>query len=171
MLDGVFNWFKETFSFVDTELLMMVGIVIFSIILIIVIFKVLYRFRVLKVLFAVIIFGGLLYMALTYVNSHKYLFSNESSFYVYGTTGFISTTVRTLELESNKSNLTNGGTGRIVVKVPLNTKIISSGIKSKEIKIEDIKSGDVVQVYCKESSLKNGDNEVTAVRIVRKYSN
>lgn len=170
MLDGIFNWFNETFSFVDAELLMMVGIVIMGIILIIVLFKVLYRYRILKLLAAVVIFGGMLYMALNYVESHKYLFTNNSSYYVYGRAGFISTTVRTLELDSTKSNLYKGGEGRVVVKIPNGTKIMTSGVKNKNIKLEDIKSGDVLQVYCKENTLKDGEDEVTAVRIVKIYS-
>ena len=170
MLDGIFNWFKETFSFVDSELLMMIGIVIIGIILIKVLFKVLYRFRVLKVLAAVVIFGGMLYMALNYVENHKYLFTNNSSYYVYGRAGFISTTVRTLELDSTKSNLYKGGEGRVVVRIPSGTKIMTSGLKNKDLKLTDIKSGDILQVYCKETTLKDGNNEVTAVRIVRMYS-
>lgn len=163
------EWFKETFSFVDAELLMMIGIAIMAIILLKVLFKALYRFRILKVLLAVVVFGGLLVMALNYVNTHKDLFSAETRYYVYGRTGFISNTIRTLDVESNKTNLHNGGKGRIVVKVPVGTKILSSETRNKEIKLEDIRSGDVLQIYCKENTLSDGQNEVTAVKIIRKY--
>lgn len=163
------EWFKETFSFVDGELLMMIGIAIMAIILLKLIFKALYRFRILKLLVAVGVIGGLIYMALHYVDTHRELFSNETRFYVYGQTGFISNTVRTLDLESNKTNLYNGGKGRIIVKVPVGTKIVSSEAKNTELKLDELKVGDILQVYCKENTLADGTNEVTAVKIVRKY--
>ena len=165
------EWFKVTFSFVDGELLMMIGIAIMAIILLKLIFKALYRFRVLKVLVFVLVFGGLTWMALHYVETHKDLFNNETRFYVYGKAGFISTTVRTFEMDSTKSNLYKGGSGRVVVKVPVGTKILSSERSNKEIKLEDLKSGDILQVYCKESTLTDSDSELTAVKIVRKYQN
>ncbi len=163
------EWFKETFSFVDAELLMMIGIAIMAIILLKLIFKALYRFRILKVIVAVAIFGGLLYMALHYVDTHRELFGKDTRFYVYGQAGFISNTVRTLEIESNKTNLYKGGKGRIIVKVPIGTKMYNYKLKDEEIKLEDLKVGDILQVYCKENTLADGTNEVTAVKIVRKY--
>ena len=163
------EWFKETFSFVDAELLMMIGIAIMSIILLKLVFKALYRFRILKLLVTVGVIGGLLYMGLHYVDTHRDLFSNETRFYVYGKSGFISNTVRTLELDSNKTNFYKGGKGRIIVKIPVGTKILESESKNKELKMEDLKVGDILQVYCKENALANGTNEVTAVKIIRKY--
>ena len=117
------------------------------------------------------VFGGLTFFAVRFVNTHKYLFSNTTNFYVYGKAGFVSTTVRTFELESNKSNLGKNGTGRIVVKVPVGTEVVaSSSVKNKKLSFNDISTGDIVQVYCKESTLANGENEVTAVKIIKKYN-
>jgi len=169
VFESIIEWFKETFSFVDAELLMMIGIAIMSIILLKLVFKALYRYRILKVLVAVGVIAGLLFMALHYVDTHKELFSNQTNFYVYGRAGFISNTVRTLELESTKSNFYKGGEGRVVVKVPATAKIIDS--KGKELKLNELSQGDVLQVYCKESSIGGDSDEVTAVKIVRKYEN
>lgn len=165
------EWFKETFSFVDSELLMMIGIAIMAIILLKLVFKALYRFRILKLLVFVVVLGGLVWMSLNYVQTHKEIFESETRYYVYGRAGFISTTVRTFEIDSTKTNLYKGGSGRVVVKVPVGTKIFSSETINKEIKLEDLKSGDVLQVYCKESTASSDNNEVVAVKIVRKYEN
>ena len=108
-------------------------------------------------------------MALNYVNTHKDLFSQETRYYVYGKVGFVSNTVRTFEIESNKSNLYKGGRGRVIVSVPAGAKILSSETKNEKLELNDIKSGDIVQVYCKESTL--NAEELTAVKIVRKYKN
>ena len=151
---------KDFFSFVDSELLMMIGIVIMSIILIRIIFKTLYRFRFLKIILAILIFGGLTFMAVNYVNNHKYLFSKDTSFYVYGKAGLVSNSIRTIDLDSNKTNFAQGGKGRIIVKVPRGTKIVSSENKNKQIKLDDIKSGEVLQIFCEKNYTING-NEVT----------
>lgn len=169
-MEGIIKWFKETFSFVDSELLMMLGIAIMAIILVKLLFKSLHRFRVLKLLVTVAIIGGVLFMALNYVQTHKDLFTQKTRYYVYGKVGFVSSTVRTFDIESNKSNLYKGGNGRIVVSVPIGTKILSSETKNEKIDLNDINSGDIVQVYCKESTL-NGEDKITAVKIVRKYKN
>lgn len=163
------DWIKETFSFADKELLMMVGIVIMAIILLRIVFKSLYRFRVLKLIISVLVIGGLVWMSVNYVQTHKEIFSAKTRFYVYGKTGFISTAVRTFEMDSTKTNLFKGGSGRVIVNVPVGTKILTSESSNKEIKLEDLKSGDILQVYCKESSIE-GD-EVTAVKIIKKYDN
>lgn len=165
------EWFKETFSFVDKELLMMVGIVIMAIILLRVVFKSLYRFRFLKLIILIAVLGGLIWMSINYVQTHRDIFESETRFYVYGKAGFISTSVRTFEMDSTKTNLFKGGSGRVIVNVPVGTKILSSETTNKEIKLEDLKPGDVLQVYCKESGASSDNNEVTAVKIVRKYEN
>lgn len=167
-MEAIIKWFKETFSFVDSELLMMIGITIMAIILVKLLFKFLHRFRVLKLLVTVAIIGGVLYMALNYIDTHKDLFSQETRYYVYGKVGFISNSVRTFEIESNKSNLYKGGSGRIIVSVPVGAKILSSETRNEKLELSEIKAGDIVQVYCKESTLNNED-KLTAVKIVRKY--
>lgn len=167
-MEAIIKWFKETFSFVDSELLMMVGIAIMAIILLKLLFKSLHRFRIIKLLVTVVIFGGIAFMAVNYIDTHKELFSQETRYYVYGKVGFVSSTVRTFELESNKSNLYKGGSGRVVVTVPVGTKITSSDTKNDSLDLSEIKAGDIVQVYCKESTLTD-DEKLTAVKIVRKY--
>ena len=127
------EWVKETFSFVDKELLMMIGIVIMAIILLRIIFKSLYRFRVLKLILSIFVIGGLIWLSVNYVQTHKEIFSAETRFYVYGKTGFISTAVRTFEMDSTKTNLYKGGSGRVIVNVPVGKKILSSEKKNKEI--------------------------------------
>lgn len=167
-MEAIIKWFKETFSFVDSELLMMIGIAIMAIILLKLLFKSLHRFRVIKLLVTVLVIGGILFMAINYVDTHKELFSQETRYYVYGKVGFVSSAVRTFEIESNKSNLYKGGSGRVVVMVPVGTKVTSYDTKNEKLDLSEIKAGDIVQVYCKESSLTD-DGKLTAVKIVRKY--
>ena len=171
IIDGfnnVVEWFKITFSFVDAELLMMIGIVIMSIILLKVLFKSLHSFRVLKVILAVVVFGGLAFWAVSYVDSHKDLFSNNSTFYVYGRVTFVGESIGKIEMISTKTNFGKGGTGELIVKTSRGTDVIANK-SEKKLSVGDLNMGDYVRVYCEENKLDEGDNEVTAVKIVRVY--
>ncbi len=165
---NVVNWFKITFSFVDAELLMMVAIVIMAIILLKLLFKGLHRFRVLKVIIAIVVFGGLTFWAVNYAYTHKDLFSEETRFYVYGRVSFVGESIGKIEVVSTKSNFIKGGKGNIIVKTGFNTKVYVNR-SDKTISVGDLKAGDIVQVYCKENSLEEDENQVTAVKIVRLY--
>ena len=169
MIEGIIEWFKETFSFIDKELLMIIASCIMAIILIKLLFKVLHRFRVLKLLVAVIIFGGLTAFSVHFVNTHKEIFSQDTRYYVYGTVNFVSGSINTIDIYSSKSNIPNG-TGDVVIKIPATAKIYTSDLRNNTVSINELKQGCVVQVYIKDSSYKDGKMHVTANKVIIKYN-
>ena len=154
---------------IDLELITMILIVIGGFILLRIIYKLFARHRVLKVLVIGIFCLVVITMVFFYVKNNQDIYDNNRAFYVYGKVKQVKSSIGEFEIESVRTTLTNGGKGRVTVKLNSRLKVVeeTKGKEEKNITVKDIRYNDTILVYCKESRT-DEKNEVTATKIIRK---
>ncbi len=108
---------------------------------------------------------ALVVASLWYVFYYNDLYNNTGGYYVYGRITGAITNDRIVQINSIRTNLSSGGDGMVMVKIPKGTKIIDSKTNS-QIKFGDLFSGDTIQVYCEE--LKDGEEIIKAIKVILK---
>lgn len=97
------------------------------------------------------------------VNQYSDVYSTKKEFYVYGKVEIVNNSFRRLTIDSVRTNLKEGGKGRLTILVNKDTEIKDA--KAKTLNFSNIHEGDIVQVVCQESELKDGNTQVNAIRI------
>lgn len=99
-------------------------------------------------------------------------FESVSSNYIVGKVQFVGKSVDKIRIKYVKGNIPISKKGEIVVHVNGMTKYLLKRSYEPEvsISIDNLKIGDNVTVYCKENSLMDGKNEITAKKIIKKES-
>lgn len=152
----------------NSQLLMTISMMVFTIILLVIINKIFDRHRKLKVVFlgTILIIG----VALSYLVYEKKSDINSVLYknYVYGEIKVSSSGVRKIQLDVSQTNIKGIYQNDVViVSMIQNCKIYNS--KNQEVKFEQLEYGDVVKIYCKEKKYnKLDDSKLTGVRILVK---
>lgn len=152
----------------NSQFLMTISMMVFTIILLVIINKIFDKHRKLKIVFfsAILIAG----VALSYFIYEKKsdIYSVLYNNYVYGEVKVSSSGVKKIQLDVNKSNIKGiYQNDDVIVTMIQNCKIYNT--QNKEVKFEQLEYGDVVKIYCKENKYdKSAKSKLTGVRIVVK---
>lgn len=158
-------------QYIDMELLVIILIAFFSYITLHVIFKnTTMRKSVENLITAAVIVGiGLLGYAYLEVQevTEKPTFSNN---YIVGKVLIVGKSLDKINIRLMNTNMPKEDQKDIVVNVTSSTNYMVKEDNQvlKSIEIDDLKLGDIVTVYCKETNLKNGRDEITAKKIIKK---
>ena len=138
----------------------------FAIIFILNIFnKFLQRHKIVRIVVIGLAVLALIVAGVWYFFYYNDLYNNTGGYYVYGRITGAITNDRMVQINSIRTNLSRGGDGMVMVKIPKGTKIIDSKTNS-QIKFGDLFNGDTIQIYCEE--LKDGEEFIKADKVILK---
>lgn len=165
-LKNVVNEFK------DPKLLM----ILLGIGLLLILLRILSNFFLHHKLIKVAIVGGILICLIMgvfwFVDNRKDFYSNSSRYYVYGEVKNVSSTLRKIDLSVIKSNVKDNNLynleySNVIVDIDINCKILDD--LGKEISLGEIEILDTVQIFVKESSIKDLSNyTLSGIKIIQK---
>ena len=152
---------------IDPEILMMIGIFIISFLLLNVLFKYVSMPGFLKRILIIAFIVGNGFMVFNYIDKVQNDFVEVTNNYIVGEVEFVSKTVKKIEVDFKNSNLGITYTGKVVVNVPGSAKIyeVNSAGVAHLIDMNDLKIGDSITIFCKESRLEGEEPTITAIKI------
>ncbi len=163
-----FDWLNDL---LNSQLLMTISIMVFTLIILVIINRIFNKHRKLKIVFlGIILILGVLTSYLLY-EKRTDIYSVMYKNYVLGEIRGISSGVKKIEVCADQTNIKGIYNGDLVVLSMIqNCKIYDSN--NKEVKFEELEYGDVVKIYCKEKEYdKSNNSKITGVRMVVKQIN
>ena len=164
----------ETFNqYIDLELAIIILVAILSAIFLNVLFKKVSMPVFVHWLVIIIVVCGIGYFGLNFFEKEQVAYLDSlSNNYVVGKVQFVGRSVDKVNLKFLSSNIPIKNKEVITVDINTRTKFLLNGEDKKNVRttIDEIKVGDIVTVYCKESSTKTNETIITAIKIVKKES-
>lgn len=153
---------------IDTYLLLTIVVAVAIMVVINIVWKLLRKHRIIKVLLTGILLSGIFFNIYQYIGYKNELYYTGSQNYVYGRVKYLSPNENYLKIDSVRTNFKQGGRDYIVVNVNFSTVIISSDNDKEKLTFSDIKDGATIQVICTEDMTTENNSLVTAEKIIIK---
>ena len=158
-------------KYIDPDLLLIIVGSAIAFLILKLIFKFVSGFRILKIIFTVLVLGSIIFMSVKYIEKNEEVFSKQTNYFVYGKIDFMSKTLKEIKLDSIRSSYPASGKGEILIKLNnLTSYTDKTNINNKQIGLNDIDNGDIVLIYCEEKKINPEAKELTAVKVIKKYN-
>lgn len=157
----------------DIEIVMIFFIVIFTFIILNVLFKKVSMPVIIKrgIVLGVII--GIGFMCFNYVEKAEVAYKKTAvNNFVIGRVEFVGNSVNKVNINYINSNIKGSNKGKLTVKLKGSTQILiqDNNNNQKSVKPSELKIGDIVTIYCPETSINEINPEITAKKIMKKES-
>lgn len=160
-------------SYIDLELATIILSIIVAFIGLNVLFRKVSMPVVVHWLIIICVVGVIGFFGFNYLEKEEVsYFESLSNNYVVGKVQFVRKSLDKIDIKFVNSNMYIKNKGTITVHINSSTKYLLKQSYNPEvaITIDDLKLGDTIVVYCKEDSLKDGETEITARKIIKKES-
>lgn len=157
----------------DIEIVMIFFIVIFTFIILNVLFKKVSMPVMIKRGIVLGIIIGIAFMCFDYVQKSEVAYKKTvTNNFVIGRVEFVGSSVNKVNINYINSNIKGSNKGKLTVKLKGSTQILvqDSDNKQKEVKASELKIGDIVTIYCPENTIDELNPEITARKIMKKDS-
>lgn len=155
----------------DIEIVLIFFIIIFTFIILNILFKKVSMPVIIKRSITLGIIIGIGYMCFNYIEKAEMAYKKTATNnFVIGRVEFVGNSVNKVNINYINSNISGNTKGKLTVKLKGSTQILvqDSNNRQKSVKSNELKIGDIVTIYCPESSIDEANPEITARKIMKK---